>query len=99
MAVPEDQLVRLIIDVKESLEREIQGLAREVREGFAQVNTRFDTQATRLDRHAALWQTGRRWSGRMDDWAEKVDAALETKDREIKDLRDRLNKLEGSNGS
>jgi predicted RNase H-like nuclease (RuvC/YqgF family) len=99
MAVPEDQLVRLIIDVKESLEREIQVLAREVREGFAQVNTRFDTQATRLDRHAALWQTGRRWSGRMDDWAEKVDAALETKDREIKDLRDRLNKLEGSNGS
>ena len=35
----------------------------------------------------------------MDDWVEKVDAALETKDREIKDLRDRLNKLEGSNGS
>src|ERR1035441_3826526 len=98
MAVPEDQLVRLIIDVKESLEREIQVLAREVREGFAQVNTRFDTQATRLDRHAALWQTGRRWSGRMDDWAEKVDAALETKDREIKDLRDRLKKLEDSKG-
>lgn len=103
MAVPEDQLVRLIIDVKESLEREIHGLdrkiegvAREVREGFAQVNTRFDTQAARLDRHAALWQTGRRWSGRMDDWAEKVDAALETKDREIKDLRTRLDKLEGS---
>src|ERR1039458_9173195 len=95
----EHDLGVLIIDVKESLEREIQVLAREVREGFAQVNTRFDTQATRLDRHAALWQTGRRWSGRMDDWAEKVDAALETKDREIKDLRDRLNKLEGSNGS
>jgi hypothetical protein len=98
MAVPEDQLVRLIIDVKESLEREIHGLAREMREGFAQVTTRFDTQATRLDRHAALWQTGRRWSGRMDDWAEKVDAALETKDREIADLRARLNKLEESNG-
>jgi hypothetical protein len=105
MAVPEDQLVRLIIDVKESLEREIQGLAREVqgiaremREGFAHVNTRFDTQATRLDRHAMLWQTGRRWSGRMDDWAEKVDAALETKDREIADLRARLDKLEESKG-
>jgi len=88
----------LIIDLKESLEREIQGLAREMREGFAQVNTRFDTQAARLDRHAALWQTGRRWRGRMDDWAEKVDAALEAKDREIKDLPDRLNKLEESKG-
>ena len=88
----------LIIDLKESLEREIQGLAREMREGFAQVNTRFDTQAARLDRHAALWQTGRRWSGRMDDWAEKVDAALEAKDREVNYLRDRLNKLEESKG-
>jgi hypothetical protein len=98
MAVPEDQFVRLITDLKESLERELQGVAtsirQELREGFAQVNTRFDTQAARLDRHAALWQTGRRWSGRMDDWAEKVDAALETKDREIADLRARLKKLE-----
>jgi hypothetical protein len=94
----EDDLALLITDVKESLEREIQGLAREMREGFAQVTTRFDTQATRLDRHAALWQTGRRWSGRMDDWAEKVDAALETKDREIADFRTRLRKLEESRG-
>jgi hypothetical protein len=85
----EHDLAILITDVKESLEREI-------REGFAQVTTRFDTQATRLDRHAALWQTGRRWSGRMDDWAEKVDAALETKDREIAELRARIGKLEAS---
>ena len=98
MVMPEEDLVRLITDLKGSLERELQGLAREMREGFAQVNTRFDTQVVRLDRHAALWQTGRRWSGRMDDWAEKVDAALETKDREIADLRARLNKLEESKG-
>jgi hypothetical protein len=47
-----------------------------MREAFAQVNTRFDTQAVRLDRHAAL----------------------EAKDREITDLRDRLKKLEDSTG-
>ncbi len=87
----EADVIRLIIEVKESLEREI-------REGFAELHTRFDTQATRLDRHAALWQTGRRWSGRMDDWAEKIDAALETKDRELKDLRERIDKLERRNG-
>jgi hypothetical protein len=95
----ESGLVQLIIDVKESLERELKGeigsLRQEMREGFAQINTRFDTQAIRLDRHAALWQTGRRWSARMDDWAEKVDTALETKDREIKELRERIQKLEG----
>jgi len=92
MAVPEEELARLIIDVKESLEREIHG-------GFAEMHTRFDTQAARLDRHAAMWQTGRRWSARMDDWAEKIDAALEAKDRELKDLRARLDKLEGPKGN
>ena len=56
-----DNLERLIMDVKESLERETGGLGNEIgslrqemREGFAQINTRFDTQAARLDRHADL---------------------------------------------
>ena len=86
------------MDLKESLEREIHGvkdsLQSEIREGFAQINARFDTQAMRLDRHAALWQTGSRWSARMDAWAEKVDGALEAKDREIAELRERVIKLE-----
>jgi hypothetical protein len=30
----------------------------------------------------------------VNEWAEKVDAALETKDREIAELRERLRKLE-----
>lgn len=30
----------------------------------------------------------------MDSWAEKVDAALEVKDREIAELRERLQRLE-----
>ncbi len=89
-----NNLEQLILDVKESLEREIHALRDEMRVGFAQVNPRFDTQAIRLERHAALWQTGRRWSARMDAWAEKVDSALETKDREIAELRKRLDKLE-----
>jgi len=93
-----NNIEQLLSDVKESLEREIHGLAREMHGEFAQlkaqINTRFDTQAARLERHAALWQTGSRWSGRMDVWAEKIDAAIETKDREIAELRERLIKLE-----
>ena len=89
-----DNLERLIMDVKESLEREIRELRNETLAGFAQINTRFDTQAARLDRHAGLWQTGSRWSSRMDAWAEKVDGALEAKDREIAELRERLIRLE-----
>jgi predicted RNase H-like nuclease (RuvC/YqgF family) len=89
-----DNLERLIIDLKESLEREVGSLRSEMREGFARINSRFDLQAQRLDRHAALWQTGRRWSSKMDVWAEGVDTALETKDREIAELRARLDRLE-----
>jgi hypothetical protein len=80
-------LEQLILDMKESLEREI-------RDGFTQVATRLDTQAARLERHAANWQTGRRWSARMDDWAEKIDEAMENKDRQIAELHRRIEELE-----
>lgn len=89
-----ENLEKLIVDMKDSLERELSSLRQEMHQGFADINTRFDTQATRLDRHAALWQTGARWSGRMDAWAEKIDSALEVKDREISELRERLQRLE-----
>lgn len=93
--MPENNhLERLILDMKESLERELGELRREMHDGFQVVNTRFDTQAIRLDRHAAMWQTGRRWSAKMDDWAERFDKALEVKDREISELRARIEKLE-----
>jgi hypothetical protein len=87
-------LEQLVIDLKESLERQLGDLTREMREGFASMNTKFDNQAARLDRHAGLWQAGSRWSARMDTWAEKVDSALEVKDREITELRERVRKLE-----
>ena len=89
-----ENLEKLIVDLKESLERELAALRHDLQQGLDQLNGRFDTQAARLERHAGLWQTGARWSGRMDDWAEKVDAALETKDREVAELRDRLQRLE-----
>ena len=89
-----ENLEKLIIDLKESLERELAGLRHDMQEGFAQVNTRLDTQAARLERHAGLWQTGTRWSSGMDAWAEKVDGALEGKDLEIAELRERLQRLE-----
>jgi predicted RNase H-like nuclease (RuvC/YqgF family) len=97
-----DHLEHLIVDLKESLERQILGvessLRQEMREGFARIETKFDTQAARLDRQAGLLQTGNRWIARTNDWTEKIDKALETKDREIDELRARLDKLEKRNG-
>jgi hypothetical protein len=95
----DEHLAQLITDVKESLEREIRQVERKIEVGFAQVNERLDAQAARLERQGSNWQTGRRWSARMDDWAEKIDAVLETKsrsiDQEIAELRARLDRLEG----
>jgi len=65
-------------------------LKQEIRDGFAQ---RLDTHALRLDRHRSNWEAGRSWGGTMD-WAEKIDAALEAKDREIAELHKRLAEIE-----
>jgi len=46
------EIERLLVDAKESLAREIREVSGEVRDGFAHLNARFDTQAARLDRHA-----------------------------------------------
>ena len=92
-----DRLENLMMELKQSLEREVQNLDRRMQEGFQAMATRFDNQASRLDRHAALWQTGHRWSGRIDAWAERVDTALDIKDRQIAELRERIERLEKHN--
>ena len=91
MADQLNNLERLLIDFKESLERDIQSL-RDL------ITTRFDTQAARLERQGALVQTGSRWTSRMGDWSEKVDAALEQKDKQIAELIRRIEKLESAQG-
>jgi hypothetical protein len=80
----EEHMVTLMTSVKESLERQIEGVA-----------SRFDAQAIRLDRQAALLQTGARWTNRMIAWAEKVDVALEKRIQEIGDVRRRVDRIEG----
>jgi hypothetical protein len=87
-------LAELITDLKESLERELHSMDQKLADGFASITIRLDDQAASLRRHAVSWQTGRRWSAGMDDWAEKIDTALETKDREIAELRKRLTDVE-----
>lgn len=84
----EKRVVTLITDVKESLEREMNT-------GFEDMAGRFDAQSNRLDRQAALIQTGSRWTNRMNDWADNVDQALDRKSQEIADLHKRIDKIEG----
>jgi hypothetical protein len=93
-----EQLAQLISGVSESLHREISGvsesLRREMHEGFTRVNERLDLMETRLGRHAALIQTGARWSARMTEWSEKVDRHQSDRDKKIADLEKRVRDLE-----
>jgi hypothetical protein len=43
-----------------------------------------------------LWETGRRWSYGMDTWAAKIEAALETKGRQIAGLAGRIDVPDGT---
>jgi hypothetical protein len=82
-----DNLTRLMVDIKESLETEMQS-------GFSSLNTKLDDISTRLDRQAGLLRSGGQRIARLDDWAEKVDKSLEAKDRDIAELRERVIRLE-----
>jgi hypothetical protein len=41
-----------------------------------------------------LIQTGKGWKARMNEWAERIDLALEEKDKQIAELAARVAKLE-----
>jgi hypothetical protein len=43
---------KLIMDLKESLERELAALRQTMQQGFSRINDRFDSQAEHLDRLA-----------------------------------------------
>ena len=58
--------------------------------------SRLNPQAARLERQTMLRETGRRWSDGMDTWAAKIDAALDTKDRQIADLARRIDEPDGT---
>src|SRR3954454_18191174 len=68
-----EHLERLILDLKESLEREFEGIRADLRAAL----DRQEIASTRLDRHAASIQTGRRFFARQQDWADRTDANLD----------------------
>ena len=70
-----DNLERLMVDIKESLEAEM-GLNTQMQSGFSSVNTKLDDMSTRFDRQAGLLRAGGQRIVRLDDWAEKVDKSL-----------------------
>ena len=79
----ETRVVTLITQVKESLERQMN----QMNHRLDGLDARFEAQANRLDRQAALILVGSRWSTRMAAWADRVDLALDKKSEQIIDLQ------------
>ena len=100
-------LEQLIVDMKESLEREIHGMEARLNSRLDRFELRFEAQAARLDRLDTTIRAGGRWASGMIDWASKVDTSLDgfgkqilAIDEEIAAIGKRLAKLDGeSNGS
>jgi vacuolar-type H+-ATPase subunit E/Vma4 len=92
-------------ELKAELRQSTENILALIHQVAERIDTRFDemsarhyTQSARLERHAALLQTGSRWSAKMNEWAEKIDKGFEDRDKIIANLTERLRKLEEHTG-
>jgi hypothetical protein len=92
MSDPE-RIERLLLEFKESLTRQIRRLNPSIGTGFSDILAKMDRQGARLDRQLTAMEVSC-----LTAWARQVDRRLAEQDREIADLRRRLDRLE-SNGS
>jgi hypothetical protein len=86
---------RLIVDMKESLERELHSFRDEMHTFRDEMRNRFDAQAARTDRQGGLLRSGQTNLVRLNDWSEKIDRIIEIRDKRLDDIEARLRKLEG----
>jgi hypothetical protein len=91
-----DSIENLLVDIKESLEREIGALRQETREGFAQVGKRLDrVEATMLHVDGRLTAMSRA-DIQTDQQMTELLARQHAQQQSIDDLFARIRKLEQS---
>jgi hypothetical protein len=76
----------------ENLFRSLDG---EMRQGFAEVNTRLTQMSDRLDRVGGLVNGGARAIARLAEWSERTDITTADLLHRVADMDQRLRKLEG----
>ncbi len=93
--MPEDsEAVRLLTEMKESLEREMITLRQHMDGGFKLLGDKFDAQAARLNRHGGLLRSGQINLVRLNSWSEEIDMLLASRDQRIDALEARIKDLE-----
>lgn len=90
----EIDLARLITDVKESLKRELMSLEREVRQGFAAIVTRLTTRPPIWTGTPGVGKPGPAGAPAWTNGQRRLTRLSIPKDREVAELRARLDKLE-----
>jgi len=78
---------KTLLDLFDSLSREIGGMREEMRAGFDRIDTR-------LGRQGGIINGGSRQVARLIEWSEKVDTIIADRDAVIADVQRRLQKLE-----
>ena len=76
----------------------IESLSTEMQAGFADLKARFDRQDARLERHGGLLHGGARATTRMIEWSERADRLWAERDERLRQLEDRVKRLEERNG-
>ena len=87
-------LSALVESVKDSLEREIDGVRQTLKDGFAHVNQRLDRIDATLTNHARQIAAGTRSIAGFTEWAGKADADYIRLLAEVEGLKTRVEKLE-----
>lgn len=72
----------------------IESLSREIHDGFARIDARFDAMNVRQDLQGGKIRAGTLWTTRIDAWSDNVDRLIFERDKQILDLQQRVAKLE-----
>jgi hypothetical protein len=91
MAMDNERIVKLIEDMKESLEREIQTGLEKLEQ---HMNRRFDQVNARLVRVDSVWKVARDWGRGVDEHDMQSDQVIAQLVRQVASLEERLSKIE-----
>jgi len=77
----------------------IESLTAEMHAEFADMKARFDRQDARLARQGGLLQGGARATARMVEWSERADDLWATRDERLRQLEERVKRLEDNHAA
>jgi hypothetical protein len=88
------ELLNLITEMKESLEREVQSGFEKMEHRFEKMEHRFDQMNARLVRVDSVWKVARDWGRSVDEHDIQSDRVIANLVRQVASFEERLSKIE-----